>query len=145
MKVKCLHWVLIRWRHRVDIFTAGTGVGCGVPMASNYTPAAETQTPTSWCSWYAGPRQPRLSTVYWVMTTFWQLNATSSYPSTATIISINIHNWRMETAYFCFNLQVWSRKVEGGKIHNNHIFVQSLWTVLLMCNYNYHVMTNSEK
>ena len=29
---------------RVDIFTAGTGVGCRVPMAYNYTPAAETQT-----------------------------------------------------------------------------------------------------
>ena len=28
---------------RVDIFTAGTGVGCRVPMAYNYTPA-ETQT-----------------------------------------------------------------------------------------------------
>ena len=41
---KCSHWALMRCPARVDIFTAGTGVGWRVPMASNYTPAAETQT-----------------------------------------------------------------------------------------------------
>ena len=120
---KCSHWALMRCPARVDIFTAGTGVECRVPMASIYTPAAETQTQTSWCSRYAGPRQPRLSTVYWMMTTFWQLNATSSHPSTTTIISINIHNWRQ-------HIFASTHKSEVGKLRvEKYIIITSLWTV----------------